>query len=76
MKRQVKITKEQEETQAGALAGQSQSNLAREFESVEQMLRHDALHTPVPPGIARRLQISMGGQRVPSAAWWKRWFNS
>ncbi len=52
----------------------SQTHGAREFGSVEEMLRHDALHTPVPPSIAFRLRESIG--RVPPTrpSWWRRLF--
>jgi hypothetical protein len=44
-----------------------------EFPSVDEMLRHDALHTPVPPGIERRVRDSLGEEAKPQA-WWRRWF--
>jgi len=53
---------------------QSQQPAALEFGTPEEMLRHDALHTIVPPGISVRLRDSIGG--IPSAqpAWWRRLF--
>ena len=48
MKHQTKLT-QQEQEQLAAEQQQTQSPSAREFASVEEMLRHDALHTPVPP---------------------------
>lgn len=54
---------------------QNQQQNAREFASVEEMLRHDALHTPVPPSIARRLQDSVTDLPVPPPrSWWRRLF--
>ena len=41
---------------------------------VEEMLRHDARHTPVPPNIAHRLQESIGP--VDTRPWWRRLFGS
>ena len=42
-----------------------------EFATPEQMLRHDALHTPVPPSIAHRLHASVS--HLPGARpWWRR----
>jgi hypothetical protein len=46
----------------------------REFASAEEMLRHDAVHTPVPPAIAHRLQASIAQLPAPSRSWWQRWF--
>jgi hypothetical protein len=45
----------------------------REFASPEEMLRHDALHTPVPPRLASRLTDSI--QQLPGAkesSWWRK----
>ena len=46
----------------------------REFATVEAMLRDDALHTPVPPTIAYRLQESISKLSPPAAPWWRRLF--
>ncbi len=72
MKRQTKLTS-QEQEQLAAQQQQKQSSTAQEFASVEEMLRHDALHTPVPPTIAHRLEESIG-QSSPRAGrgWWRR----
>jgi hypothetical protein len=41
------------------------------------MLRHDALHTPVPPSIAGRLEESLKQSPPPSSrAWWRRFFGA
>jgi hypothetical protein len=47
---------------------------AREFRSAEEMLRHDAMHTPVPPAIAHRLKQSLDRLTPASSPWWKRIF--
>jgi len=47
-----------------------------EFGSVDDLLRHDALHTPVPPGIAERLQKTLGPGRTSGSSWWRRFFQS
>jgi len=74
MKRQTKLTS-QEQEQLAAEQHQEQSSAAREFASVEEMLRHDALHTPVPPAIAHRLEESISKLPPPPArAWWRRFF--
>jgi hypothetical protein len=74
MKRETKLTQKEQE-QLAAEQQQTQASSAREFASVEDMLRHDALHTPVPPTIAHRLEESVK-QLPPSSsrAWWRRFF--
>ncbi len=52
----------------------TQAEPAREFRSVEEMLRHDALHTPVPPTVAVRLQESVEKEGLQPAPWWRRLF--
>ena len=74
MKRQTKLT-QQEQEQLAAGQQQTQSSSAKEFASVEEMLRHDALHTPVPPTIAYRLEESISQlPPPPGRAWWRRFF--
>jgi hypothetical protein len=65
---------QQERTAAGRQ--EVQQPTAREFASVEEMLRHDVLHTPVPPAIVCKLQKSIA--QIPAAAqpWWRRLFGS
>jgi hypothetical protein len=74
MKRETKLTQNEQE-QLAAEQQQTQPSSAREFANVEEMLRHDALHTPVPPTIAYRLEESVK-ELPPSAsrAWWRRFF--
>lgn len=70
MERQFKLNsqqRQQEESQQTASTSQPV-----EFASVEQMLRHDALHTPVPPAIEGRLREALGSL-APARPWWKRW---
>ena len=74
MKRQTRLTP-QEQEQLVAAQQQAQSLSAQEFASVEAMLRHDALHTPVPPSIAYRLEQSVRElPPPPNRAWWRRFF--
>ena len=52
---------------------QTQVQAACQFATVEEMLRHDAVHTPVPPRIAVRLQESINQLPAPPARpWWRR----
>jgi hypothetical protein len=75
MKRQSKLTPQEQQQQLAAEQQQTQSSATREFASVEEMLRHDALHTPVPPAIAYRLEESVRQLPPPSSrAWWRRFF--
>ncbi len=68
--RQTEQTVETQQTQ--------QQTTGREFESVEEMLRHDAAHVVVPPTIEPRLAESIA--KEPGAnrprAWWRRWLGS
>jgi hypothetical protein len=74
MKRQSKLTSRQSEQEQQLSHHQTQQHAAHEFASVEEMLRHDALHTPVPPNIAQRLKESIGP--VQPRSWWRRLFGS
>ncbi len=77
MKRQTKLTaQEQEQEQLAATQQQKQEASAKEFASVEEMLRHDALHTPVPPTVAHRLKESIGQIPESARSWWKRLLGS
>ena len=71
MKRETKLTP-QEQEQLAAAQQQTQASSAQEFASVEEMLRHDALHTPVPPSIGRRLQESLARLPAARSSWWRR----
>jgi hypothetical protein len=74
MKHQNKLSSEQKQQQAAAQ--QSQQQAAREFASAEEMLRHDAANTRVPPGIAQRLAKSAGGIPGKKRSWWQRLLGS
>jgi hypothetical protein len=77
MNPQKKVTIHQlaEEQQQAISAQQAQQQSGHDFSSVEEMLRHDALHTPVPPAIAHRLQESVSQLPPPARrGWWRRIF--
>jgi hypothetical protein len=75
MKHEKKLSQAQQE-QSAAAEQQTQKSEERQFESVEHLLRHDAVHTPVPPRIASRLRESLAGSSAPSKGWWRRFFGS
>jgi hypothetical protein len=50
----------------------AQATAALEFASAEEMLRHDAAQSSVPPALAERLQQSVAGEPVPQKPWWRR----
>ena len=51
----------------------SQRTTAREFASTEELLRHDAAQTQVPPVIAERLTQSIAKLPGKPQSWWQRW---
>jgi hypothetical protein len=64
----------QHEQSESILHQQSQQQTAVEFASAEEMLRHDAAQTPVPPAVAERLQRSVDQEPKPSRSLWQRLF--
>ena len=67
MKQQAKLSQEQQ--QQHTAEQQTQSASAREFATVEEVLRYDAAHTVVPPEIARRLEKSTRGAVAPKTVY-------
>ncbi len=67
---------EEREEQQPVLNGAQATQAGWEFATPEAMLRHDALHTPVPPEIGRRLEASLRDCPAPVRPWWKRWFGA
>lgn len=51
----------------------SQTSGPLEFASPDEMLRHDALHTPVPPAVENRVRASVASEK-PRQSWWRRLF--
>jgi hypothetical protein len=51
----------------------SQPTAAREFATAEELLRHAAGLTAVPPAIAERLAQSVQNLPRPAPSWWQRW---
>ena len=73
MKRQTKQTSREAEQVA---ATQGQESATREFATPEELLRHDARQTLVPPGIAERLGKTIQNEPKPERSWWQRFFKS
>jgi hypothetical protein len=73
-KHQTKLTSREEEQQQQVSGQEATQRSATEFASVEEMLRHDALRTPVPPSVAERLGESIGSTAPQGRAWWRRFF--
>ena len=74
MKRQIKLTSL--EHQQLTEVQQTRQGMPTEFASVDEMLRHDAMHTPVPPAIAHRLEESLAQTPQPRRGWWRRLLGS
>jgi hypothetical protein len=70
MKQQNKFSTGRHQEQAAE--SQTAHTGAREFQSVEDLLRHDAAQTAVPPEIARRLSQSIAQPAPPRRSWWRR----
>ena len=66
------VSKQKAEEQQDLVQQQALQPGAHEFTSVDEMLRHDAVHTPVPPTIAQRLEKSVAQLPVPARSWWRR----
>ena len=77
MKHQNHLSNRQQEQQhEQQQVAQTGAQTATEFNSVEEMLRHDATHTPVPPSIGKRLEASLGSIEPPPRSWWRRFFGT
>ncbi len=73
MKQQTKLdSREAQQERQQSDTRQAQQTSPLEFATPEELLRHDALHTPVPPTIAHRLQESIGKNPSPPPPWWRR----
>jgi len=73
MKRQTKHTSQEQEQLAET---ESPQVSPREFASTEELLRHDASQTNVPPAIAERLARSIQNEPKPERSWWRRMLGS
>jgi hypothetical protein len=69
MKQENKLSAAQHSERAAELRPAASGSL--EFQNAEDLLRHDAARTVVPPQIARRLGQSIA-QSPPRRPWWRR----
>jgi hypothetical protein len=73
MKPQNKFSTGRHQEQAAAAGEQTAANSgALEFQTAEELLRHDAAQTAVPPEIARRLSQSIAQSPPPRRPWWRK----
>ncbi|MGA2747948.1 MAG: hypothetical protein ABSG59_04150 [Verrucomicrobiota bacterium] len=68
-----KLTTGQQQEQSAET--RSEKTTAKEFASVEELLRHDAAQTAVPPEIAQRLRQSLEESPPPRRSWWRKLFS-
>jgi hypothetical protein len=72
MKYEKKFISSEKQQQVSQTQAQSQT-MAKEFNSVDEMLRFDAKQTVVPPEIAQRLDRSVQNEPShPRQPWWRR----
>jgi hypothetical protein len=69
MKQKHKLTS-QEQEQVSEI--QTQKTTAREFATPEELLRHDAAQTEVPPTVSERLNESLQREPKPTRSLWRR----
>ena len=73
--RKLRHSTREESVPEGQLAS-GQNQVAREFNSADELLRHDAELTLVPPAIAARLQESIAREPASRRNFWRRLFGS
>jgi hypothetical protein len=70
--KKVTIRQQTDEQQQANHQQKIQQPTVCEFATVEELLRHDTVHTPVPPAIAQRLEASVSQLPAPRRPWWRR----
>lgn len=68
--------KEQNEEELNSSQKQEQETAGMEFNTVEDLLRHDSDQNPVPAEVAERLNRSIAAQPKPQRSWIKKLFGS
>jgi hypothetical protein len=69
MKQKHKLTSQEQQEISET---QTQQSTAREFATAEELLRHDAAQTKVPPTVAKRLDESLQNQPKRTRSLWRR----
>ena len=69
MKQKHKLTSQEQQEISET---QTQQSTAREFTTAEELLRHDAAQTKVPPSVAERLDKSLQNEPKPTRSLWRR----
>ena len=72
MKEENKFSTGRHQEQAAESQAASSEGSALEFQNAEELLRHDAAQTAVPPEIARRLSQSIAQSPPPRRPWWRK----
>ena len=68
--------KEQLEEELNSSQKQEQETAGMEFNTVEDLLRHDSDQNPVPAEVAERLNRSIAAEPKPQRSWIKKLFGS
>jgi len=63
------------EKQESTVEQQQQSSQAKEFSSVDELLREDSAQIAVPSGIAAKLNESIAKEPKPKS-WWQQFFGN
>jgi len=71
MKQKHKIASEEQQQISETHAEQAAS---REFTTPEELLRHDAAQTNVPPSVTKRLDESLEREPAKTKSFWRRFF--
>jgi hypothetical protein len=74
MKPNISKLNQTEQEQITAQQRLQASSTAREFASVDEMLRFDASQVAPPDTLETRLQNSLQQTPAPRQPWWRRWF--
>jgi hypothetical protein len=53
----------------------AQQQAGREFASVDEMIRYDALQNPPPAELANRVAETVASLPKPARSWWQKWFS-
>jgi hypothetical protein len=66
--------KQTDEVQNQQLSHAAQTQTAQEFATVDDLLRYDSEHNPIPPEVERRVNDSITAEPRQPRSWWKKIF--